>query len=76
MTVDRTTGLKCPECDRGHLVPFTRDEELDFDLGDEIVKVFAKDVPVERRDSCGMIASGPAAAKVRHEAICRARRAS
>jgi putative zinc finger/helix-turn-helix YgiT family protein len=72
MTTHPTTGPKCPECDTGHLVPFTRDEEFDFDLGDETIKVFAKDVPVERCDSCGMIASGPAAAKVRHEAVCRA----
>src|SRR5713101_7205180 len=32
----------------------------------------ARDVPVERCDACGMIASGPAAARVRHEAVCRA----
>lgn len=63
---------KCPECEHGHLVPFTRDEEFDYDLGEESIKVVARDVPVERRDSCGMVASGPAAAKVRHEAVCRA----
>ena len=63
---------KCPECEHGHLVPFTRDEEFDYDLGEESIKVVARDVPVERCDSCGMVASGPAAAKVRHEAVCRA----
>ncbi len=72
MTIHPTIGPKCPECDTGHLVPFTRDEEFDYDLGGETIKVSAKDVPVERCDSCGMIASGPAAAKVRHEAVCRA----
>jgi putative zinc finger/helix-turn-helix YgiT family protein len=72
MTVKHTTHPKCPECGRGHLVPFTRDETLDFDLGEEIIKVYAREVPVERCDSCGLIASGPAAAKVRHEALCRA----
>ncbi len=72
MTANLTTGPKCPECEGGRLVPFTRDEELDYDLGDETIKVLAREVPVERCDSCGMIASGPAAAKVRHEALCRA----
>ena len=72
MTANLTTGPKCLECERGRLVPFTRDEELDYDLGEETIKVLTRDVPVERCDSCGMIASGPAAAKVRHEAVCRA----
>ncbi len=65
-------GLACPECGRGRLIPFTRDEEFDFDLGDEVVKVRAENVPVEKCDACGEVFSGPAAAKVRHEAICRA----
>jgi putative zinc finger/helix-turn-helix YgiT family protein len=72
MTAHPNTGPKCPECENGHLVPFTRDEEFDYDLGDETIKVIARDVPVERCDSCGMIASGPAAGKVRHEAVCSA----
>jgi putative zinc finger/helix-turn-helix YgiT family protein len=72
MTAHPSMGPKCPECEHGHLVPFTRDEEFDYDLGEETIKVLAKGVPVERCDSCGMIASGPAAAKVRHEAVCRA----
>ncbi len=66
------TRMKCPECEHGFLVPFNRDEEFDYDLGDVSIKVVAKDVPVERCDSCGMVASGPAAARVRHEAVCRA----
>jgi putative zinc finger/helix-turn-helix YgiT family protein len=66
------TGPKCPECEHGRLVPFTRDEEFDYEREGETIKVVAKDVPVERCDSCGMIASGPAAAKVRAEAVCRA----
>ena len=56
------TGPKCPQCEHGFLVPFSRDEEFDYDLGEESIKVVAKDVPVERCDSCGMVASGPAAA--------------
>ena len=66
------TRAKCPECEHGHLVPFSRDEEFDYDVGDESIKVVAKDVPVERCDSCGMVASGPAAARVRHDAVCSA----
>ena len=65
-------GIKCPECGRGQLLPFTRAEEMDFDLGDETVKVHVENVPVEKCDKCGEIMSGPAAAQVRHEAICRA----
>ncbi|MBI2803814.1 MAG: type II toxin-antitoxin system MqsA family antitoxin [Planctomycetes bacterium] len=62
----------CPECGRGQLVSFTRDEDFDFDLGDERVAVQARNVPVEKCDTCGEIMSGPAAARVRHDAICRA----
>lgn len=65
-------GTKCPECFQGQLLPFTRTEEFDFDLGDEIVKVRADNVPVEQCDKCGEVMSGPAAATVRHEAVCRA----
>jgi putative zinc finger/helix-turn-helix YgiT family protein len=66
------TGTKCPECGEGQLFAFTRTEEFDFDLGDETVKVRAENVPVEKCDKCGEVMSGPAAAKVRHEAVCRA----
>jgi putative zinc finger/helix-turn-helix YgiT family protein len=66
------TGAKCPECGQGRLVSHTRTEEFDFDLGDETVKVRAKNVPIQRCDRCAEVISGPAAAKVRHEAICRA----
>jgi putative zinc finger/helix-turn-helix YgiT family protein len=66
------TGIKCPECGKGQLLSFTQDEEFDFDLGDETVKVRAENVPVKRCDNCGEEMSGPPAAKVRHEAICRA----
>ena len=64
------TGIKCPECGEGQLFSFNQDEEFDFDLGDETVKVRAKNVPVKKCDKCGEEMSGPAAAKVRHEAIC------
>jgi putative zinc finger/helix-turn-helix YgiT family protein len=63
---------KCPECGKGQLVFLDRTEEFDFDLGDEMVKVRAENVPVEKCDTCGQVISGPAAAKIRHEAICHA----
>ncbi len=66
------TGTKCPECGVGQLLAFTRTEEFDFDLGDETVKVRAECVPVKKCDKCGTVMSGPEAAKVQHEAICRA----
>jgi putative zinc finger/helix-turn-helix YgiT family protein len=66
------TGTKCPECGQGQLLSLTRTEEFDFDFGEEKVKVRAENVPVEKCDKCGAVMSGPAAAKVRHEAICRA----
>src|SRR5438477_13026168 len=66
------TGTKCPECGEGQLFAFTRTEEFDFDLGDETVKVRVENVPVKKCDKCGEEMSGPAAAKVRHEAVCRA----
>jgi putative zinc finger/helix-turn-helix YgiT family protein len=65
-------GTKCPECGQGQLLTRTRTEEFDFDFGDETVKVRAENVPVEVCDKCGEVMSGPAAAKVRHEAVCRA----
>jgi YgiT-type zinc finger domain-containing protein len=67
-----TSGPRCPECGHGVLVPFTRDEEFDHDLGDRTIKVVARAVPVERCEKCGLVASGSAAAKVRHNAVCRA----
>ena len=66
------TDIICPECGEGKLLSFTQDEEFDFDFGDKIVKVHAKDVPIKKCDRCGEEMSGPAAANVRHEAICRA----
>lgn len=62
--------IRCPECEKGILVQSTRDEEFNFDIGDKIIRVVAYAVPVEQCDKCGLITSGAAAAKVRHEAVC------
>jgi putative zinc finger/helix-turn-helix YgiT family protein len=66
------TGPRCPECGQGQLIALTRTEQFDFDLGDETVKVRAENVPVQQCDKCGEVISGPVAATMRHEAICRA----
>src|SRR2546426_80033 len=66
------TGTVCPECGQGQLFEFTRTEEFDFDIGGEVVRVRAENVPLERCDKCGEVMSGPAAAIIQHEAICRA----
>ncbi len=63
---------KCPECEKGELVAQLVDETFDFDLGEETIEVHAKNVPVERCTNCGAELSGPPAAKVRHEAVCKA----
>ena len=65
-------GRICSECGKGHFAPISRDEPFDFDLGDETIHVVAHAVPVEQCDVCGAEASGPAAARVRHDAVCKA----
>ena len=65
-------GTSCPVCGKGHLVPLTQTEEFEFDLGEEKIMVRAEAVPVQKCDQCGEVLSGPAAAQVRHAALCRA----
>ena len=65
-------GICCPECGKGQLITVRRSEEFDFDLGEVTVKVRAENVPVRKCDQCGEVISGPEAAKVRHDAVCRA----
>lgn len=69
---EHQTGATCPECGKGQLIALTRTEEFDFDLGDEKIKVRVENVPIQKCDHCGEVMSGPAAAKVRHDAVCRA----
>ena len=65
-------GTVCPECGKGQMLPLSRSEEFDFDLGGETVKVHVENVPIRKCDQCGEVMSGPEAAKARHEAVCRA----
>lgn len=65
-------GPKCPECGNGVLAPFTSREEFDYDLGDKTIRVVVDDVPLQRCTHCHLEASGSQAAKVRHDAVCRA----
>ena len=68
------TGPRCPECGQGQLIALTQTEEFDYDLGGKRIlkKVRAENVPVKKCNCCDLVTSGPAAARVRLEAICRA----
>ena len=66
------TYRQCPECGKGQLHARLVDETFEFDLGEEKIEVHATNVPVEQCDQCGIQLSGPEAAKVHHEAVCRA----
>jgi putative zinc finger/helix-turn-helix YgiT family protein len=66
------TYKKCPNCGQDKLVSVTHTENFDFDLGEEKVRVRVDNVPIEQCKHCGEILSGPVAAKLRHDAICRA----
>jgi putative zinc finger/helix-turn-helix YgiT family protein len=74
MTNSTTTAQtpRCPECGKGALRRHLIDERFAFDLGDEPITVTAHNVPVERCDHCEFAMSGPEAAKIRHDAVCRA----
>ncbi|MBY0528448.1 MAG: type II toxin-antitoxin system MqsA family antitoxin [Gemmataceae bacterium] len=64
---------RCSLCGKGLLKPCRIDKT--FEYGDEdtnLITVSARDVPVEVCEACGEIYSGPDAARVEHEAICRA----
>jgi putative zinc finger/helix-turn-helix YgiT family protein len=67
-----TTSAPCPVCGKGLLTSHLIDETFDFDVGEETVTVQARGVPVRRCDHCGEELSGPEAARVRHEAVCKA----
>jgi len=69
---DTSSNRRCPDCGKGLLVARQIDETFEFDLGEEKIEVHAKNVPIEQCDHCGIQLSGPEAAKVHHEAVCRA----
>ena len=66
-------GEKCPSCGQGILHAILRTEDFEVDLGDDSkVKVYVENVPIEQCDKCGEVLTGPAAATIRDEALCRA----
>ena len=47
-------------------------EHFPYEVDGETTMVVAENVPVDVCDDCGEQLSGPEAASIRHEAICRA----
>ena len=70
------TCWPCPTCDIGRLHPKVVTERFPYNDDSTEVMVVAEDVPIEICDNpdCGERLSGPEAARIRHEAICRALR--
>jgi putative zinc finger/helix-turn-helix YgiT family protein len=68
------TDRRCPACDVGQLHPQIVTERFPYEDDGKEIMVVAENVPVERCDNpeCGEELSGPEAARIRHEAICRA----
>ncbi len=63
---------RCPICGKGKLEPQVRTERFEYGEGRRKVSVEAKDVPIEICTECTEVFSGPEAARIRQEAICRA----
>src|SRR4051812_18028822 len=76
MHPDSGTGRRprCPTCNTGWLQPQVIREEFPYEADGKKVTVVAENVPVQVCDNCGEKLSGPEAARIRHEAICRALR--
>ncbi len=62
----------CPDCGQGTLEPQVRTEQFHYGEGKDKVLVEAENVPVEICTHCQETFSGPEAARIRHNAICRA----
>ena len=63
---------RCPTCFRGELQPRLITEVIDHPLGDEVLLVEVRNVPVRECAACGERLSGPEAARLRDGAIFRA----
>jgi len=61
----------CPCCGIGPIVDDVRTEIIEFSLDGEPTRVEVNGVPIERCIACGEEFSGPMAAEVKHQAICR-----
>ena len=63
----------CLSCGQGHLIPDRQDESFEHIADGETVLVHVRDIPIKRCTNCGEIFSGPEAARIEHESICRLR---
>ena len=63
---------RCSMCGHSPLEPRLIDETFEYEADGETVIVTAHHVPVRVCANCGESYSGPAAARVEHEAICHA----
>lgn len=66
-------ALRCPTCNAGCLRDQVIAERFEFEVDGKTKTVVAENVPVSECDNaaCGERLSGPEAARIRHEAICR-----
>jgi putative zinc finger/helix-turn-helix YgiT family protein len=64
---------RCPTCSAGKLHDKIVTERFEFEVDGKTKTVVAENVPVSECDNvtCGERLSGPEAARIRHEAICR-----
>lgn len=64
---------RCPTCNAGWLRDKIVTERFEFEVDGKTKTVLAENVPVSECDNaeCGERMSGPKAARLRHEAICR-----
>ncbi len=62
----------CPICGIGPVVYDIRTEVVEVAYDGEPTRVEVTGVPIERCEHCGEEFSGPMAAQVKHQAICRA----
>lgn len=64
---------RCPTCNTGRLCDKIVTERFEFEVDGKTKAVLAEMVPVSECDNtaCGERLSGPEAARIRHEAICR-----
>ena len=73
MVVNKTdSGGRCSMCGHSPLEPKLIDKTFEYGEGEETVTITAHQVPVRACAKCGEYYSGPAAARVEHEAICQA----
>jgi putative zinc finger/helix-turn-helix YgiT family protein len=62
----------CPSCGQGTLVARVIRDEFEYGSEEDRITIVAEGVPVLECPACGETLYGPDAARVRHQAICRA----